>query len=114
MQSSAPRAEIAKLERLIEYFEPVYPAERFAATYGEIESSLRKRGTPIPLMDLLTAALVKCHGSPILTRDSSPLSECCLRRSQTTVKLLAFRIFSSSYICSEGINRRQPDDMFHS
>jgi len=70
MQSSDPRAGITRLERLVEYFEAVYPAEGFAATYGEIESLLRKRGTPIPLMDLLTATLVKCHGSPILTRDS--------------------------------------------
>jgi tRNA(fMet)-specific endonuclease VapC len=69
MQSSDPQAEIARLERLIEYLEPVYPAEGFAATYAEIAALLRKRGTPIPLMDLLTATLVKCHGSPILTRD---------------------------------------------
>jgi predicted nucleic acid-binding protein len=43
--------------------------EGFAANYGEIAALLRTRGTPVPLMDLLIATLVKCHGSPILTRD---------------------------------------------
>ena len=69
MQSNNPRVENARVERLVEYLEPVYPAEGFAATYAEIDTLLRKRGTPIPLMDLLTATLVKYHGSPILTRD---------------------------------------------
>jgi predicted nucleic acid-binding protein len=70
MNSRDPHVEITRLERLIEYFELVYPGEGFAATYGELESLLRNQGTPIPLMDLLTATLVKCHGAPILTRDS--------------------------------------------
>jgi predicted nucleic acid-binding protein len=69
LQSSEPEAEIAKIERLVEYLEPVYPAQGFAATYAETAALLRSRGTPIPLMDLLIATLVKWHGSPILTRD---------------------------------------------
>jgi predicted nucleic acid-binding protein len=69
MKSSEPEAEIAKIERLVEYLEPVYPAQGFAATYAETAALLRSRGTPIPLMDLLIATLVKWHGSPILTRD---------------------------------------------
>ena len=69
LQSSNPEAQIAGIKRLVEYLEPVYPAQGFAAAYGEIAVLLRRRGTPIPLMDLLIATLVKCHGSPILTRD---------------------------------------------
>jgi tRNA(fMet)-specific endonuclease VapC len=68
-QARNPKHELEKLERLFEYFETVYPEQAFATTYGELESRLRKQGRPIPLMDLLIATLVKCHGVPILTRD---------------------------------------------
>jgi tRNA(fMet)-specific endonuclease VapC len=68
-QARNPKNELEKLERMLEYFETVYPGLAFATTYGELESHLRKEGTPIPVMDLLIATLVKCHGVPILTRD---------------------------------------------
>jgi tRNA(fMet)-specific endonuclease VapC len=68
-QAQNPKNELEKLELLLEYFETVYPGEAFATTYGELELYLRKKGTPIPLMDLLIVTLVKCHGVPILTRD---------------------------------------------
>jgi predicted nucleic acid-binding protein len=69
LRSNKPKEETTKLNRLVEYMEPVYPTEGYASMYGEIAAELRTRGTPIPLMDLLTATLVRCHGSPILTRD---------------------------------------------
>jgi len=69
-QAKNPKNELEKLERMLEYFETVYPGEAFATTYGELELYLQKKGTPIPLMDLLIATLVKCHGVPILTRDT--------------------------------------------
>ena len=68
-QAQNPKNELEKLERMLEYFETVYPRQAFATTYGELELYLRRKGTPIPLMDLLIATLVKCHGVPILTRD---------------------------------------------
>ena len=38
--------------------------------YSEIEARLQKQGKLIPLMDILTAAIVKCEGAPLLTRDA--------------------------------------------
>ena len=61
--------ELERLHGLVRYFEIVYPAPGFAAAYGELESLLRKQGSPIPVMVLLIAALVKSHGGTLLTRD---------------------------------------------
>jgi len=69
-QARDPQRELARLERLVEYIQPVYPEEGFAAAYAELATHLRRQGSPIPLMDLLTAALVRCHGGAILTRDT--------------------------------------------
>ena len=67
--SSNPSVELAKLQELTEFMQVVYPTPGFAITYGEIEMTLRQMGTPIPLMDLLIAVLVKNEGSPIITRN---------------------------------------------
>ena len=68
-QSKNPGHESRRLERLAEYIQTVYPAEGFASAYAEVATHLRRQGTPIPLMDLLSAVLAKCHGAAILTRD---------------------------------------------
>ena len=69
-QARDPRRELSRLERLVEYIQPVYPGEGFASAYAETAAYLRRQGTPSPLMALLTAALVRCHGGAILTRDT--------------------------------------------
>lgn len=68
--SPHPRRELRRVELLAESLHTVFPAETFPVTYGELEADLRKRGTPIPTMDLLIGALAKSHGMPLLTRDT--------------------------------------------
>lgn len=69
-----PKRELERLEALNEYIPVVYPNSSFALVYSEIEAQLRKRGRLIPLMDILIAALVKCEGAPLLTRDAEHFS----------------------------------------
>ncbi len=67
--SAHPRRELRKLELLAGRLEIVLPDQTFPVAYGEIESHLRKNGTPIPQMDLLIGTMAKSHGLPLLTRD---------------------------------------------
>ena len=41
-QSRNPQDELARVDRLVEYLEVVYPAQGFAVMYGEIEFALRQ------------------------------------------------------------------------
>jgi len=67
--SSNPDTETAKINRLSEFIEVIYPSETFAVNYGQEEVALRQKGTPIPTMDLLIGTIAKYLGSPLLTRD---------------------------------------------
>ena len=68
--SGSPQKELNKIQLLSEFFEIVYTDRAYAALYGEIEAYLRKRGTPIPTMDLLIGSAAKQNGLPIVSRDS--------------------------------------------
>jgi len=67
--SSGPRRQVRKVELLTNHFTVIYPDQTFAVAYGETEAYLRKKGVPIPTMDLLVGATAKVHGLPLLTRD---------------------------------------------
>lgn len=62
-------SELRKVQRLLERMILVLPDETFAVAYGEAEALLRKKGKPIPQMDLLIGVMAKMHGLAILTRD---------------------------------------------
>lgn len=63
------RHELAKVDRLTERFEVLYPNPSFPVMYGQAEACLRSEGQPIPTMDLLIAVLAQSYGMPLLTRD---------------------------------------------
>lgn len=67
--SGDPKRETAKVERLADKLAVIYPGTTFAVAYGELEAWLRKKGKPIPTMDLLIGTMAKSHGLPLLTRD---------------------------------------------
>ena len=66
--------ELARVEKLLDLVELVLPDATFAVAYGEAEAALRRKGQPIPTMDLLIGVLAKQHGLPLLTRDATHLS----------------------------------------
>ena len=67
--SGHPRRELRKVAALAERVAVAYPDATFAVAYGEMEAHLRRKGTPIPTMDLLIGTTAKIHGMPLLTRD---------------------------------------------
>ena len=67
--SSNTKNELRKIEVFSENIEIIYPDRPFTVLYGETESYLRKKGTPIPVMDLLIGITAKQYGMPLLTRD---------------------------------------------
>jgi tRNA(fMet)-specific endonuclease VapC len=68
--SNHPEAELRKIETLFEIVEIVQPERSFAVAYGEAEAFLRRKGIPIPTMDLLIGLTAKLHGLPLLTADA--------------------------------------------
>ena len=57
--------------RLAEHVELVFPDRSFAVAYGEAEALLRRKGRPIPTMDLMIGVQAKSFGMPLLAgRDS--------------------------------------------
>ncbi|MFH1037062.1 MAG: type II toxin-antitoxin system VapC family toxin [PVC group bacterium] len=67
--STNPRRELQRVNSLFKLLTVVYPDYSFAASYGEAESTLRKKGISIPTMDLLIGVTAKMHGLPLITRD---------------------------------------------
>ena len=68
--SRNPKNELRKIELMLEYITLVFPESSFPIIYGETEALLRKKGTPIPVMDLLIGCTAKLLGMPLLTRDT--------------------------------------------
>ncbi len=63
-----PEKALGELARLTERVPTVYPSSALPAAYGGIVAYLRKRGTPIPVMDALIGAMAKLAGQPLLVR----------------------------------------------
>jgi predicted nucleic acid-binding protein len=68
--SDNPQRELRRVNILFDLLTVVYPDRSFAVSYGEAESSLRKKGGSIPTMDLLIGVAAKIAGRPLLTRDT--------------------------------------------
>lgn len=64
-----PDRERDRVKALSEMLTIVYPDYSFAVSYGETEVYLRKRGIPIPTMDLLIGVTAKVWGDPLVSRD---------------------------------------------
>lgn len=64
--ASRPAEELRKIGRLAEHIELVFPDRSFATAYGEAEALLRRKGHPIPTMDLLIGVQAKSFGMPLL------------------------------------------------
>jgi len=66
-----PAEELRKVGRLAEHVELVLPDRSFAVAYGEAEALLRRKGRPIPTMDLMIGVQAKSFGMPLIAgRDS--------------------------------------------
>ena len=69
--ATRPADELRKVGRLAEHVELVFPDRSFAVAYGEAEAALRRKGKPIPTMDLMIGVQAKIYGMPLLAgRDS--------------------------------------------
>jgi tRNA(fMet)-specific endonuclease VapC len=69
--AARPAEELRKVGRLAEHVELVFPDRSFAVAYGEAEALLRRKGHPIPTMDLMIGVQAKLFGMPLLAgRDS--------------------------------------------
>jgi len=68
--SARPETELRSVERLVENLTVAYPDASFPVAYAESEAELRRRGQPIPTMDLLIGTAAKLVGMPLLTRDA--------------------------------------------
>ena len=66
--SSRPDHEICIVEKLLRFLEVVTPDRTLSVAYGEAEAYLRKKGKPIPTMDLLIGVTAKMHGMPLIAR----------------------------------------------
>lgn len=64
------KAELERVEKMLEFIAVLYPDSSFPVFYGEAEAALRKSGTPIPVMDLLIGITAKAAGITILTKDT--------------------------------------------
>ena len=58
--------ELKKVERLMDLVELIVPDRTLAVAYGETEAAVRRKGRPIPTMDLLIGVMAKMHGMPLL------------------------------------------------
>ena len=54
---------------MLEFIAVLYPDPSFPVFYGEAKASLRKNGTPVPVMELLIGITAKAAGIAILTKD---------------------------------------------
>lgn len=68
--STHAQRELRSVERLAENLTIVYPDASFPVSYAELEVALRRKGTPIPTMDLLIGTTARMRGMPLLTRDA--------------------------------------------
>lgn len=68
-KSNQTDRRILEIKQLEERVNLLRITEKTAEHYGEIKSSLRKRGKPIPENDVWIAAVAKEKGLPLLTRD---------------------------------------------
>jgi tRNA(fMet)-specific endonuclease VapC len=68
--SANPLKELERVEHMLQFISLVYPDTSFPVFYGEAEAHLRKKGTPIPVMDLLIGITAKATGMPLITKDT--------------------------------------------
>jgi len=67
--SGNPKKNLQAIEQLLRNSQLVIPDRDSAAKYGEIHTSIRRKGRPIPTNDLWIAALALQHGLPLVSRD---------------------------------------------
>jgi tRNA(fMet)-specific endonuclease VapC len=64
--AARPAEELRKVGLLSEHVELAFPDRSFAVAYGQAETCLRRRGHPVPTMDLLIGVQAKSYGMPLL------------------------------------------------
>jgi predicted nucleic acid-binding protein len=67
--SKHPRREHERLRAIVDSIDTLFPGARFARLYGEVVASLRRSGTPVPLMDVLIGTTARENDLAVLTRD---------------------------------------------
>lgn len=69
-KSGKPHQNLQAIERLLAATRLLLPNRTTATVYGELRTTLRRKGRPIPAEDLWIAALARQHSLPLLTRDA--------------------------------------------
>jgi tRNA(fMet)-specific endonuclease VapC len=67
--SRQPHRAHAALDELLDGLLVVYPGERFATTYGQLLTAVKRTGKTIAAMDLLIATAAVIDGAPLLTKN---------------------------------------------
>jgi predicted nucleic acid-binding protein len=65
-----PERERERVAALVNALQVVQPDDRFAPPYGELLAELRRRGSPVPTMDLLIATAARVHEAALVTRNA--------------------------------------------
>jgi len=69
LRSNRSEIEQARILRLTEFLEVVYPQPGFAAIYAGAVAKLLDAGTPVPVIDALIASVAIQYSEPLMTRD---------------------------------------------
>lgn len=56
--------------QILNLYTILHTTKESAQCIAELQYSLEKKGTPLPLADVITAAIVLTHGATLITRDN--------------------------------------------
>lgn len=68
-KSAHPNANVERIDRLADSTVILYCDSTTALHYGQIKTSLRAKGRPIPENDIWIAAIAQQHGLTVVSRD---------------------------------------------
>lgn len=66
---SKRKEAIEQALEILSLYDVLHTTKESAQLIAELQYSLEKKGTPLPLADIITAAIVLAHGATLVTRD---------------------------------------------
>lgn len=66
---SKRKEAIEQALEILSLYDVLHTTKESAQLIAELQYSLEKKGTPLPLADVITAAIVLTHGATLATRD---------------------------------------------
>jgi predicted nucleic acid-binding protein len=67
---SKRKEAIEQALEILNLYDILHTTKASAQLIAELQYSLEKKGTPLPLADVITAAIVLTHGATLVTRDN--------------------------------------------